>query len=93
MTGDRTTKLLLAACAVLLLLNLCKTEVPRVMADPPRAPFASSIEQRQQSIEELRQLVALMQKQYDLLASGQLRVVVVEGGDAARPMGTRKGSR
>ncbi|MBI3463944.1 MAG: hypothetical protein HY000_12930 [Planctomycetes bacterium] len=47
-------------------------------AQEGRQPFASSIEQRQQTVEELRKLNALMQKQLDLLSSGKVRVVVVE---------------
>jgi hypothetical protein len=51
---------------------------PEVLAQEGKMPFASSIEQRQQSVEELRKLNALMQKQLDLLTSGRVRVVVVE---------------
>ena len=47
-------------------------------AQEGRQPFASSIEQRQQTVEELRKLNALMQKQIDLLSSGKVRVIVVE---------------
>ena len=47
-------------------------------AQDSRQPFASSIEQRQQTVEELRKLNALMQKQIDLLSSGKVRVIVVQ---------------
>lgn len=47
-------------------------------AQEGRQPFASSVEQRQQTVEELRKLNALMQKQIDLLTSGKVRVIVVE---------------
>jgi hypothetical protein len=51
---------------------------PVANAQEGRQPFASSVEQRQQTVEELRKLNALMQKQIDLLQSGKVRVVVVE---------------
>ncbi len=51
---------------------------PIVTAQETRQPFASSIEQRQQTVEELRKLNGLMQKQIDLLTSGKIRVIIVE---------------
>jgi hypothetical protein len=57
---------------------LVRQPAPSVTAQETRQPFASSIEQRQQTVEELRKLNALMQKQVDLLTSGKVRVVVVE---------------
>jgi hypothetical protein len=54
-------------------------------AQDAKLPFASSVEQRQQNVEELRKLNALMQKQLDLLTSGRVRVVVVEDrGDTGK---------
>jgi hypothetical protein len=54
-------------------------------AQEGKMPFASSIEQRQQSVEELRKLNALMQKQLDVLTSGRVRVVVInEPSDGGR---------
>ena len=47
-------------------------------AQDARQPFANSLEQRQQSVEELKKLNALMQKQLDLLTSGKVRVTVVD---------------
>jgi len=58
---------------------------PEAQAQEPKMPFASSVEQRQQTVEEIRKLSALMQKQMDLLVSGRVRVVVVdERSDGAR---------
>lgn len=51
---------------------------PEANAQEGKMPFASSIEQRQQTVEEMRKLNALMQKQLDLLTSGRVRVVVVD---------------
>lgn len=47
-------------------------------AQDARQPFANSLEQRQQSVEELKKLNSLMQKQLDLLTSGKVRVTVVD---------------
>jgi hypothetical protein len=56
-----------------------------VTAQETKQPFASSIEQRQQTVDELRKLNALMQKQVDLLTSGKVRVVIVdERAEAAK---------
>jgi hypothetical protein len=49
-----------------------------VEAQEGKMPFASAIDQRQQTVEEMRKLNALMQKQLDLLTSGRVRVVVVD---------------
>jgi hypothetical protein len=49
-----------------------------VTGQESRQPFASSIEQRQQTVEELRKLNALVQKQIELLSSGKVRVIVVQ---------------
>ena len=57
---------------------------PEATAQEGQQPFASSIEQRQQTVEELRKLNALMQKQIDLLTSGKVRVVVVEAATAEK---------
>ena len=47
-------------------------------AQDAKQPFANSVEQRQQTVEELHKLNALMQKQIDLLTSGKVRVTIVE---------------
>ena len=49
-----------------------------VEAQEGKMPFASAIDQRQQTVEEIRKLNALMQKQLDLLSSGRMRVVIVD---------------
>ena len=59
-------------------LELLRTQSHEVEAQEGKMPFASSIDQRQQTVEELRKLNALMQKQLDLLTSGKVRVTVVE---------------
>lgn len=51
---------------------------PPAQAQDAKLPFASSIDQRQQTVEELRKLNGLMQKQLDLLASGRVRVSVID---------------
>lgn len=54
-------------------------------AQDAKLPFANSVDQRHQNIEELRKLNALMQKQIDLLSSGRVRVIVVdEKGEGAK---------
>jgi hypothetical protein len=60
-------------------------------ADDTSQPFASSIEQRQQTVEELRKLNSLMQKQIDLLTSGRVRVVVVEPSEEEKPERGKRG--
>jgi hypothetical protein len=62
----------------LLLMAFCRTPSREAAAQEGKMPFASSIDQRQQTVEELRKLNALVQKQVDLLTSGKVRVVVVE---------------
>lgn len=59
-------------------LELLRTPAREVEAQEGKMPFASSIEQRQQTVEELRRLNSLMQKQLDLLTSGKVRVTVVD---------------
>ena len=68
-----------------LALVFVRLPAPVVTAQESGQPFANSIEQRQQTIDELRKLQALMQKQIELtqkqielLTSGQVRVIVVE---------------
>jgi len=48
------------------------------MAAPPspRLPFANSVEQRMETISELREIKQLLKEQNELLASGKLRVVI-----------------
>ncbi len=48
-----------------------------VQAQMARKPFASSIEQRQEMIAELRKLNRLVEEQNRLLLSGQVRVTLV----------------
>lgn len=71
---------LMLACAAMLVATMSFLRVPSnvSLAQGIRQPFRSSIEQRQQTIEELRKLNRLMQKQLDLLASGKVKVIVVE---------------
>lgn len=59
-------------------LELLRVPSREVEAQEGKMPFASSIDQRQQTVEELRKLNALMQKQIDLLTSGKVRVVCVQ---------------
>ena len=54
---------------------LARTESSAQVA---RQPFASSIEQRQETIDQLRKLNRLMEKQLELLTSGKLKVIVIE---------------
>ena len=67
-----------AVASVVVFLVLFRLPSATVTAQDSRQPFASSIEQRQQTVEEIRKLSALMQKQLDLLSSGKVRVIVVE---------------
>lgn len=91
---DRTTKYLMGLGCVLLTLNLLKEDTRSVSAQQTPTPFASSIEQRQQTVEELRTLNALVRKQYELLAGGQLKVVVSDPAESPRATpGRRDGNR
>ena len=48
-----------------------------VAAPPsPRLPFANSVEQRMETISELREIKQLLKQQNELLTSGKVRVVV-----------------
>jgi len=85
MMKNRPLLVLLASLGFGLALVFVRLPAPVVIAQESRQPFASSIEQRKETIDELRKLQALMQKQIeltqkqlDLLTSGQVRVVVVE---------------
>jgi hypothetical protein len=69
---------LLGVVTGVLALELLRMPGRDVEAQEGKMPFASSIEQRQQTVEELRRLNALMQKQIDLLTSGKVRVVIVD---------------
>ena len=44
----------------------------------PQEPFANSVEQRMEMINELREIKLLLKEQNALLRSGQVKVVVVE---------------
>lgn len=44
--------------------------------DPPKLPFANAVEQRFETIRELKEIKALLQEQNALLSSGKLRVTV-----------------
>lgn len=69
---------LLGLAAGLVVPSAWRALQPEVQAQDAKMPFASSIEQRQQTVEELRKLNALVQKQIDVLTSGRVRVVVVD---------------
>jgi hypothetical protein len=58
--------------------EFARSSAPQAAAQDAKLPFANSVDQRLQTVEELRKLNALMQKQIDLLTSGKVRVVVVE---------------
>ena len=102
MVRKRSFLLLSASLGFALALVFVRLQAPVVTAQESRQPFANSIEQRQQTVDELRKLQALMQKQIeltqkqieltqkqiDLLTSGQVRVIVVEAKPEA---GKRKG--
>ncbi|HUT95193.1 MAG TPA: hypothetical protein VMY37_37415 [Thermoguttaceae bacterium] len=49
-------------------------------AAPPKSkePFANSVEQRMETINELREIKLLLKEQNALLRSGEVKVVVVE---------------
>jgi hypothetical protein len=64
-----------------LALEIVRGPAREAEAQEGKMPFASSIDQRQQTVEELRKLNALMQKQLDLLTSGKVRVQVVGKAD------------
>ena len=78
MLNKKAATFLLGAVTALLLMMWVRLPGPSASAQEGRQPFASSIEQRAQTVEELRKLNALVQKQIDLLTSGKVRVVVVE---------------
>jgi hypothetical protein len=69
---------LLGVATGVVALELVRVPGRQAEAQEGKMPFASSIDQRQQTVEELRKLNALMQKQIDLLTSGKARVTVVE---------------
>ena len=75
---NKSLVFLLGVVTGALSLELLRVPSREVEAQEGKLPFASSIEQRQQTVEELHKLNALMQKQIDLLTSGKVRVVVVE---------------
>ncbi len=58
--------------------ELIRSPGAEATAQDAKQPFANSIEQRQQTVEELRKLNSLMQKQIDILTSGKVRVTVVD---------------
>ena len=70
-----------------LVFSLVRLPASVAVAQQGKQPFASSIEQRQETVEQLRKLNGLMQKQIDLLTSGKVRVVVVEPAPGGKPDG------
>ena len=75
--SQRTGWTLLIAANVLF---LCVLSFYRTTgAAPPKAkqPFANSVEQRMEMINELREIRGLLKEQNALLLSGKVRVVVV----------------
>ena len=93
MVKNRSFLVLSAGLGFALALVFFRLSAPVVTAQESRQPFANSVEQRQQTIDELRKLQALMQKQIELtqkqielLTSGQVRVIVVE----AKPEGGKR---
>jgi hypothetical protein len=81
--------MLVSAVVGALLVLLSRPSEHVATAQEGRQPFASSLEQRQQTVDELRRLNELMQKQLELLSSGKLRVIVVErtAAEKAEPKG------
>src|SRR2546425_11705308 len=80
-----TSSFLLGAATVLVFGLIARSSAPVATAQESRAPFASSVEQRQSTVEELRKLTALVQKQNELLTSGKVKVVVVERAAEDKP--------
>ncbi len=78
MNANRSWGFVSGFAAGMLFLAIVRLPSREVEAQDGKLPFASSVEQRQQSVEELRKLNALMQKQIDLLTSGKVRVTVVD---------------
>src|SRR2546425_1048960 len=78
MQTNKSLVFLLGAVSGVLFLLLLRSPGQEAAAQEGKQPFASSIEQRQQTVEELRKTNALLQKQIDLLTSGTVRVIVVE---------------
>ena len=83
MKAKQSLVFLLGALTGVLFLGLFRLPGSEVTAQEGKQPFASSIEQRQQTVEELRKTNALLQKQIDLLMSGKVRVIVVDEKAAA----------
>ncbi len=48
----------------------------RGQAEPPKLPFANAVEQRFETINELKEIKALLKEQNELLSSGKLQVIV-----------------
>ena len=78
MFTKRAPTFLLGGVVAVLLTSWLRLPSPMAAAQEGKMPFANSIDQRQQTVEELRKLNALMQKQIDLMTSGKVRVIVVE---------------
>lgn len=78
MRPSRFIWLTAGALAGFVLSELVRSPAPVATAQDAKQPFANSTDQRQQTVEELRRLNALMQKQIDLLTSGKVRVTVVD---------------
>jgi hypothetical protein len=77
MTSRQPFVFLTGVATGLFLMAFCRLPSREAVAQEGKLPFASSIDQRQQTVEELRKLNSLVQKQIDLMTSGKMRVVVV----------------
>ncbi len=92
MQAKQLSSYLLGAATVLVVELLFRGPAPLATAQENRAPFASSVEQRQATIEELRKIEAILEKQNDLLTSGRVKVVVLDQGPEEKPeKGARRG--
>ena len=88
MLREKAVAFLFGAVASAAVMTWLHEPAATATAQEPKLPFTPSTEQRQQTVEELRKLNALMQKQIDLLTSGRVKVVVVEDKPEA---GRRRG--
>lgn len=90
MHATRSFVVSVAVATIVLCLVLIRTPGATATAQEGKQPFANSIEQRQQTVEELKKLNTLMQKQLDLLQSGKVRVIVVERAADEKPDGEHR---
>jgi hypothetical protein len=55
-------------------------------AAPPPPPFANSVEQRLETVQQLKEIKALLKEQNALLQSGNVKVIIVEQDKAGGPV-------